>query len=531
MTQPKFFTGAPAVHHHAARRLFMRQAGALSMVAGAGAPLALNLLAAGSAAAQSTIPTGGYKAIVCLFMFGGNDSFNMVLPTDAASWAEYRKMRPASSIGLQPVGVLPVTTASAGSPARLGGVLPINPRNPQGRSYALHPLLGKVQTMFGQQRLAVMSNIGPLVQPTTKDEYLFKPSHQRPPRLFSHNDQQSIWQTMQPEGATVGWGGRMADLINGGTAGSTFTAISAAGNAVWLSGDQVRQYQVSGGGALRLGADMNGAVYGSARVAEELNKIVRGTAGGHKFEDYLASVSDRSIQAELDLRSNLLPASNDFFGSPAGTGGYNPKTDPKLLYRSPLSGADEFSPLAHQLQVVARLIEAGNRVTSHPKRQVFFVSVGGFDTHSGQNQTHADLMARLDHALGYFDTALDKAGVRGAVTTFTASDFGRSFTSNGDGTDHGWGAHHLVMGGAVKGGDLYGSFPTLVAAAPGSSDFKSPNQVRNGAMLPTTSVDQLGATLGRWFGVSEDNLKTVFPNLPRFNTAPSNMAFLPPAVG
>jgi uncharacterized protein (DUF1501 family) len=523
MTQPKFISGAPAVHHHTSRRLFMRQASALSLMAGAGAPLALNLLAAGSAAAQSA---SGYKAIVCLFMFGGNDAFNTVLPTDAASWAAYRKTRPDGSIGLQPVGTLPVASASAGSPARLGGVLPILPRNPQGRSYALHPLLGNVQAMFGEQRLAILSNIGPLERPTTKAQYLNDLTHPRPARLFSHNDQQSVWQTMQPEGATVGWGGRMADLIESAANRSTFTAISAAGNAVWLSGTQVRQYQVSGAGALRLGADLSGNVYGSPKVAEELNKIVANAAGGHVFEDHLAKVSSRSIAAELDLRSSLLPASNAAFGSAPTTGGYNPSIDPKLQYRSPLSGANEFSPLAHQLQVVARLIEAGKRVATHPKRQVFFVSIGGFDTHNGQNQTHADLMARLDHALRYFDTALGNVGAREAVTTFTASDFGRSFTSNGDGTDHGWGAHHFVSGGAVNGGDLYGSFPTLVAAGPGSGDFNSPNQVRNGAMLPSTSVDQLGATLGRWFGLADGNLAQVFPNLAYFNTAQANMAFL-----
>jgi uncharacterized protein (DUF1501 family) len=529
MTQPTSPSGAPAVHHHASRRLFMQQASALSVLAGAGAPLALNLLAAGSAAAQTTNPpVDGYKAIVCLFMFGGNDAFNMVLPTDAASWAEYRKMRPDTSIGLKLPLVEPVPTASAGSPARLGGVLPITPRNPQGRAYALHPLLGKTGLIFAQQRLAIVSNIGPLESPTTKQQYLNDLTHPRPPRLFSHNDQQSIWQTMQPEGATIGWGGRIADLIESAGNRSTFTAISASGNAVFLSGKEVRQYQVSGGGALRLGADNTGSLYGSPTLGEELNKIVSGPGGPggvHEFEKHLAGVSSRSIAAEIDLRQNLLPASSATFGTPTGTAGYDPKKDTKLQYRNPLSGADEFSPLAHQLQVVARLIEAGKRVTTHPKRQVFFVSVGGFDTHNGQNQTHANLMAKLDHALSYFDTALGLAGVRDSVTTFTASDFGRSFTSNGDGTDHGWGAHHFVMGGAVKGGDLYGSFPTLLASASGTGEFKSPDQVRNGALLPSTSVDQLGATLGRWFGLSEPNLKLVFPNLARFNAAPANMAF------
>jgi uncharacterized protein (DUF1501 family) len=510
MTQPKFITGAPAVHHHAARRLFMRQASALSLMAGAGAPLALNLLAAGSAAAQTAT---GYKAIVCLFMFGGNDAFNMVLPTDNDSWTAYTKMRPDGSIGLRRPGVPTIASASAGSPDRLGGVLPINPINPQGRAYALHPLMGKVRTMFTEQRLAVLANIGPLELPTTKQQYLNEPSYPRPARLFSHNDQQSVWQTMQPEGATVGWGGRIADLIESAENRSTFTAISAAGNAVWLSGKDVIQYQVSGGGATRLGADAADSVYGSKRLAADLNSIVRGADSGHVFENHVAKVSGRSIDAELYLRNNLTPAGN-------------PADDPDLKYPNPLTGAQEFSPLAHQLQVVSRLIEAGKKAPpGYPKRQVFFVSVGGFDTHSRQNQTHADLMARLDHALGYFDKRLAAVGASDMVTTFTASDFGRSFTSNGDGTDHGWGAHQFVMGGAVKGGDLYGSFPTLVASAAGSSDFNSPNQVRNGAMLPSTSVHQLGATLGGWFGLTGGVLRDVFPNLDAFTAAQRNMAF------
>ncbi len=522
MTQAKFNSRAPAVHHHASRRLFMQQAGALSMLTGAGTPLALNLLAAGSAAAQSSNPgAGGYKAIVCLFMYGGNDAFNTVLQTDTASWQAYTKMRPSSSIGLQLAG-LPVATASPGSPARLGGVLPITPINPQGRSFALHPLLGKTQALFGQKRLAIVSNIGPQERPTTKAQYL-DPRHPRPARLFSHNDQQSMWQTMQPEGATLGWGGRIADLIAGAGANSTFTAVSAAGNAVWLSGKKVRQYQVSGSGAQRLGADASGSVYGSRQLADELTKLLKTPDYGHVFEKYVAELTNRSVAAELDLRKNLKPASNEFFGTAATP--YVPTLDTRLQYPNPLTGANEYNPLAHQLQVVARLIEAGSRVPDHPKRQVFFVSVGGFDTHSGQNQTHANLMAKLDHALHYFDTALDKAGVHKMVTTFTASDFGRSFTSNGDGTDHGWGGHHFVMGGAVKGGDLYGTAPTLVAAT-GSGEFLSPDQVRNGALLPSTSVDQLGATLGRWFGLLDGDLKDVFPNLASFEAAPNNMGFL-----
>lgn len=519
MKNSNIITGAPAIHHHASRRLFMRQVSALSLTAGAGAPLALNLLAAGSAAAQTA---GDYRAVVCLFMFGGNDSFNMVLPTDSASWAAYASMR--ASIALPPVGTPPNPSASMSSLARWGGVLPITPTNPQGRTYALHPLMGSLQTLFNtDRRLAVVANVGPLVSPTTKEQYN-QPSHPRPPRLFSHNDQQSMWQTMMPEGATLGWGGRMADQV-AGSSGAAFTAISAAGNAVWLSGQQVRQYQVSGMGAQRLGSDSGGLVYDSSAVANALNNIVRSPQGSHVLEADVAAIAARSIAAESTLRGALRPPSDPAFGTPA-SGSYNPSSDPKLMYPSPSGGKPEFSALAQQLQVVARLVQAGMAGATGVKRQVFFVSLGGFDTHNNQNTQHNELMARVAHAMQYFDTALGAINARNNVTTFTASDFGRTFTTNGDGTDHGWGAHQFVMGGAVRGGDIFGTFPSLVAKKSGSNDFDSPDQVKNGAMLPTSSVDQLGATLGRWFGMSDSQALSVFPNLANFDIATRNLGFM-----
>ncbi len=522
MTHRKIFSGAPAVHHQASRRLFMRQASALSLAAGAGAPLTLNLLAAGSAAAQSA---GDYRAIVCLFMFGGNDAYNMVLPTDSPSWAAYTAMR--TSIALLSPGTPPNPGAGAGSAARLGGVRPIAPINPQGRTYALHPLMTRMQSMFDtDRRLAIVPNIGPLVAPTTKAQYN-TPAHPRPPRLFSHNDQQSIWQTMMPEGATQGWGGRLADMVAGGNTRAVFTSISAAGSAVWLSGQNVRQYQVSGSGALRMGADTSNLVYGSTTVANALASIARSSMGSHVLEADVAAIADRSIASESILRGALRPASDPAFGTPpAGAGSYNPSADAKLQYLSPANGSLVFSPLAQQLQMVARLVQAGVSGATGVRRQVFFVSLGGFDTHSNQNPQHTELMARVAHAMEYFDTALGAINARNNVTTFTASDFGRTFTSNGDGTDHGWGAHQFVMGGAVRGGDLYGNFPRLVTRNSGTGEFDSPDQVRNGALLPTTSVDQLGATLGRWFGLSDSQALEVFPNLANFNTGARNLGFM-----
>jgi uncharacterized protein (DUF1501 family) len=327
---------------------------------------------------------------------------------------------------------------------------------------------------------------------------------------------------MLPEGATQGWGGRLADMVAGSNSQAVFTAISAAGSAVWLSGQRVGQYQVGGSGALRMGTELQEKHYGSGTVANALRSIASSARGGHVLETDVANIADRSILSEEILRSRLIAASDARVGTPSAS--YNPTNDPKLQYLSTDSGAREFSPLAQQLQMVARLVAASGQLGV--KRQVFFVSLGGFDTHNNQNTQHNDLMARVAHALEYFDTALGAIGARDSVTTFTASDFGRTFTSNGDGTDHGWGAHHFVMGGAVKGGDLYGTFPKLGGKKPGSNEFDSPDQVRNGALLPTTSVDQLGATLGRWFGVSDNDVLRVFPNLTNFNVEARNLGFM-----
>lgn len=510
---------------NASRRVFLRRAGVLSALAGSGAPLALNLLASAQASAQ-TAPD--YKAIVCLFLFGGNDAFNTVLPTDAASWQAYTATRNQApdSIALLAPGVVPNVNAAAGSPARLGGVLPIAPLNPQGRSFALHPSLAPLLPLFDtERRLAVLPNIGPLILPTTKAQMALA-SHPRPRSLYSHNDQQNTWQAFAPEGATQGWGGRLGDLFAAGNTNAAFTAVSAAGNAVWLAGQSVRQYQVGPNGATRLGVDANGRVYGSADVGAALQRIASRTRGTHVLEGDLAAVAKRSIDAEQLLRTALRAPSDPAFGTPpAGSASYNANTDPLLLYPNPLTGQATFNALAQQFQVVARLIDAGLRGAAGVNRQVFFVSLGGFDTHDLQNRNHADLMARLAHALRYFDTTLGAIGARQQVTTFTASDFGRTFTSNGDGTDHGWGAHHLVMGGAVRGGELYGAFPVLGVKNANNNNFdSSPDQLGNGALLPKTSVDQLGATLGRWFGASDTQLLDVFPNLRNFSNR--NLGFL-----
>jgi uncharacterized protein (DUF1501 family) len=223
------------------------------------------------------------------------------------------------------------------------------------------------------------------------------------------------------------------------------------------------------------------------------------------------------MDAELALSTALKPASDRLFGTPPATGAYNAATDPKLAFDDPVNGTRRFNSLAQQFQMVARTLEARQASGIGASRQVFFVSIGGFDTHDAQNTQHAILYSQINQALRYFDDTLGGLGLRNQVTTFTASDFGRTFTSNGDGTDHGWGSHHLVMGGAVRGGDVYGQVPVLGSKNRSNNNFdSSPDQLGNGSLLPTTSVDQFGATLGKWFGLSDTQLLEVFPNLKNF---------------
>jgi uncharacterized protein (DUF1501 family) len=511
---------------NASRRQFLSQAGAMSALVGTAAPLALNLSAIGSAAAQTA---SDYRAVVCLFFYGGNDAFNMFLPTDTASFSAYNSVRNQApdTIALLAPGTAPVLTAAVGTPARLGGVLPITPLNAQSRTYALHPMMGTLQTLFNtDKRLAVISNIGPLIVPLTKTQ-VGQSAFPKPARLYSHNDQQNTWQALGPEGVTKGWGGRIGDLVSSQNTMPVFTAVSAAGNAVFVSGQTVQQYQVGTNGAIALGVNTSGQVYGSAVAGGILQRLASTSRGSHPFESDVAAVSKRAIDAEQVLRTAMLPASDPLFGTAPSSGTYNAANDPKLRYLNPLTGNTAANTLAQQFQVVARMIEAGRRGATGAKRQVFFVSIGGFDTHDGQNTQHADLYARVAHALSYFDTTLGGLGARNNVTTFTASDFGRTFTSNGDGTDHGWGSHQFVMGGAVKGGDIYGTVPVLGPKNPNDNNFNSsPDQLGNGVLLPTTSVDQLGATLGRWMGLSDASLLEIFPNLANFPVAKRNLGFL-----
>ncbi|MDO5691067.1 MAG: DUF1501 domain-containing protein [Pseudomonadota bacterium] len=454
---------------HIARRTFLRRLGHLS-IAGTAAPWAINLAAMGEAAAFNT---DGYKALVCIFLYGGNDNGNTLIPYDGTSHAEYLRVR----------GGLATARDQLAGTALAGGNLPA------GREYALAPQLGPLKNLFDQQRLAVQLNVGPLLQPTTLAQYRTH-AVPLPPKLFSHNDQQSIWQSSHAEGAVTGWGGNIADLaLAGNGANAQFTCMSVSGNAVFLSGDSALAYQIGTTGPVGInGLVQSDGMFGAAACREALQRLIT-QSRAHLLENELNRVTSRSIGAHATLSGALGGSAGQFDG-----------WLPDEMDQRPRA-------LNRQLKMVARLIAARHQLGL--KRQVFLVSLGGFDTHDNLLTNHPWLLTQLGQAMGGFQQALDSLGVGAQVTTFTASDFGRTMTSNGDGSDHGWGSHHFVMGGAVKGKTFYGTAPTALLGGP--------EDVGQGRLLPTTSVDQYAATLARWFGVSDGEMTQIAPNIGRFN--------------
>jgi uncharacterized protein (DUF1501 family) len=446
-------------HLEASRREFLKRSSAVS-VAGAAAPWALNLAAIGEAAAQSA---SDYKALVCIFFYGGNDHGNTLVPYDTPNYNQYAALR---------------STLATPQASLANTVLAPTIALPGSRQYALAPELSALKPVFDAGRLGVLLNVGPLIVPTTKAQYTTR-SVPLPPKLFSHNDQQSVWQASNPEGATSGWGGRIGDLFAAGNGQSTFTAVSVSGNAVYLAGRSAVQYQVTSSGSVPINGIGN-TLYGSAAAAQALRTLITsGTASAQLFEREHARVVQRSIDADVALRAGLAGIAPLATVFPSGNG------------------------LASQLSMVARMIAARNALGA--RRQVFFVSLGGFDTHDNLATDHPALLAQVGPALAAFDAATIELGVSQQVTAFTASDFGRTLASNGDGSDHGWGSYHFVFGGAVKGRGFFGQAPVL-----GNDGI---DDVGQGRMLPTMAVDQLAASLATWMGVSGTDLASVVPGI------------------
>ena len=438
------------------RRTFIRQAACAALTTSG----ILNTILDLRRLSAAPIDTGDYKALICLFLYGGNDANNLIVPHDTSGYASYAAAR----------GILAIPQA---------GLLPLTLLNGDGRDFAFHPNLAELQSLFNQGKLGLVSNVGTLVAPVTRAQYLAGGAAV-PPQLFSHTDQSVQWQTSVPDQISrTGWGGRMADVMQSLNAGSKISlSISIAGTNTFEVGNTVLPYSVSPTGSLGLAGFDNSA---NASVRLQAFKDLLALPHNNLFEQAYADTVTRSIAANDQLTSALagIPALQTVF----------PATN-----------------LATQMNMIAKLIAA--RTNLGMRRQIFFCSVGGYDTHGDQLAGQANLFVELSQALNAFYSATVELGVAQQVTTFTASDFGRTYPTNGSGSDHGWGSHQFVLGGAVQGGRLFGTFPTLAV--------NGPDDTGQGRWIPTTSVDEFSATLATWFGVSASNLPLVLPNIGRF---------------
>lgn len=456
-----------------------------------------------------------YKALICVFMAGGNDSNNLVIPI-GADYATYASIR--QNLALPAAAVLPLTSL-----------------NPDGRDYALHPSCQELATLFGEQKAALLFNAGPLVQPMTRAQYQNK-SVPKPPQLFSHSDQVTHWQTSLPDQPPKsGWGGRIADLLHPyqyelldgvPTANSAKISLctSLAGANTFEVGNQFAQFHVSTSGAVTLGG-----VTGS-RLQAVKDILSLNTANLQR--NAYADVTKRAIEIGDTLNAAVAPyldPTDASYTSQNNAAPWRWQTGLSGIYTSGQVGGFPNTSLGRQLKMIARMI--AGRTPLAMQRQIFFAQVGGYDTHTAQVGSgtaptdttvgsHANLLNELSEALYAFQRAMEQLTLGNKVTTFTASDFGRTFPTNGQGSDHGWGSHHLIVGGAVRGGRTFGTFPTLAV--------NGPDDTSTGRWIPTSSVDEYSATLAKWFGVAESNLGTVFPNLGRF--AKPDLGFMTPPI-
>jgi len=472
------------------RRTFLRQAACAAVGTAAMTCSLRDLRFMNAAVAQSNITD--YKALVCVFLQGGNDSNNLIIPTITSEYNNYAAIR---------TPVLAIPQAS---------LLGIASQITDGHDYGLHPSCVELQTLFGEGKLAILFNTGTLLFPITRAQYE-SGALQTPPQLFSHADQVTQWQTSIPDQPpTTGWGGRCADLMAAVQPTAPISlAVTMAGANTFEIGNTLTQYSVSTSGAISLSG------VSGARL-QALTNILGLPYPNMQAQAY-AQVAEHSINTGALLNSAIAATSSSTFW-----------TVPFPTKITPPGGTAFTSVLSPQLDMVARLIQAGSRSVASGgfgmKRQIFFCQVGGYDLHTNQTPgpgqttigSHANLLAELSQSLLAFQRAMEQIGLSKNVTSFTASDFGRTFPSNGEGSDHGWGSHHMILGGAVKGQQTYGAFPVLTV--------NGPNDTNTGRWIPTTAIDQYFATLATWFGVDSGNLATVFPNIGRF--ASSNLGFI-----
>lgn len=451
------------------RREFLRQCAAISLLgSGAGAMNGkLNLIGSAMAASSDYKALNDYKALVCVFLYGGSDSFSMFVPTGDDAYAQY-----ATSRGSLAVPKESLLTGSVDT------------------GIGFHPLLTDMHELYDDDRLAVFSNVGNLITPITRTQFQ-SGSGAIPNDLFAHNHQQEQWlKGLSSSPAAVvgtGWGGRMADLLrHANDAGGLPPSYSVAGSNYWLPGEQVQPLSLSPNGGLTPLQYLDG-------VAGSSNSVARGNSfdallslgSDHPLKQQAIASLARAKSGSANLKASL--QANSDFATPYNVG----------------------SKLATQLRMVARLI-AGNQQMGM-RRQIFFVGAGGWDTHDSQTPRLNALLSDLNQSLNDFQSTLGEMNMSNSVTTFTASDFGRTLTTNGDGSDHGWGGHYMVMGGAVNGGRLLGQLPNLTVGDEDDTGEK-------GRIIPALSINQYGALMARWMGVTDSDLNSVFPDLSNFGS-------------
>ncbi len=527
-----------------ARREFLRQAACAALGAGALKNIIHDLRLMNAAVA--TTPAVDYKALVCVFLAGGNDSNNLIVPTDGLNpggrYYNYSSIR---------TPILAIPNASLLSISPLNGVA--------GETYGFHPNFPHMQTLFGEAKLATIFNVGNLAYPITRAQYTANPRTVGvPAQLFSHSDQVNQWQTSIPDRpSTTGWGGRSADLLDqtyNGSAGQVSLSISVAGANTLEIGNVVTQYSVSTAGAVNPTLPTSGTTtspdyFGTSSTSPRktvLKNIAAASAliaQPHLQTREYAKVLNESIGLSTVLNSAIAPFADPTdspgtYTTQSAANAWRWNNDLFGIYKTNVQanqlGGFPNTTLGLQLKMVARLI--AGRVTLGMRRQIFFCSVGGYDTHTNQTDagspnpaldvttgSQANLLAEVDQCVYAFQRAIEQLKASSnwtgepatsGVTVFTASDFGRTFPSNGQGSDHGWGGHHLVVGDAVDGKKVFGKFPAQAV--------NGPDDTSTGRWIPTMAVDQYAAALATWFGVTPGtNLNTVFPNLTRFASPPS----------
>jgi uncharacterized protein (DUF1501 family) len=411
-----------------------------------------------------------YKALVCVFLFGGNDSWNMVVPRSDAEYNVYATSRQNLAVPQ-------------------GSLLPINPQGTSGAPFGFNPAMPELAALFEQGRLAVVPNVGPLLAPTSLDAYVNQ-SVALPPQLFSHNDQQDQWHSLRGrQPSRSGWAGRMGDALASQTAAQTLALnISLSGQTLFQAGNVSVPYTMGAAGPITF-TGFGTAGLAQARQAAFTSLLNPAPAYSTLYERAFAKTQERAVRAAETVTAALAAA-------------------------QPLNTVFPASSLATQLNSVARLISVRDRLQM--KRQVFFVATGGFDTHDDQLQDQPALYATISQALAAFHQATVELGVADRVTSFTQSDFGRTLTSNGDGTDHAWGGVQLMLGDAVRGRTIAGQYPVLRLGARLAAD--GADDVGGGRFIPTVSSDQYAATLARWFGVASADIATIAPSIGAFTT-------------